>query len=421
MKKLFLFLVVISALWQCAWAEDLPDTVWSKNFGGADNYISDCKFTPDGQKIIVAAGTSVYVLETLTSKVLHVFTGFVNGGNKVYISKDGNYLYAKSLIKYDLNTYRAIDTLKSLGQKNITIGEFCLSPNDEYLVYSGHVYGKPVVDSNLVIVSTENMEIIKIISLTNISLGKNLYSPDSENFILQMGKDLTLWDAKTYTYIKTIYTDSNPINDIKFSPNGKMLGISVGGHLKVFETENFNIIKSINGTDDNGIYRIVFSPNSNYIIYGQGGFNNASTKIINVNSWNLSHIYTAPYCAGTGIDVSKNSEFILIARGPNLYLLNSFGGITGAIELKQLSFYIKTRTNPTNKDLIIDFSIPDAGKSLITLNDLLGNVIKNIYNGYLESGIHSMTFETYSFSSGIYILKLETNGKTVSQKIIINN
>ena len=64
--------------------------------------------------------------------------------------------------------------------------------------------------------------------------------------------------------------------------------------------------------------------------------------------------------------------------------------------------------NPFNPVTTISFGIPEASEIQLIVYDMLGREVKVLVNGTLEAGVHEVSFEAGSLSSGMYLYRLET-------------
>jgi hypothetical protein len=80
--------------------------------------------------------------------------------------------------------------------------------------------------------------------------------------------------------------------------------------------------------------------------------------------------------------------------------------------------------NPFNSATNIGFVIPQKGHVTVEAFDLLGRKVGNIYDGELEAGKTTITWDAESetvngeLSSGIYFYKISMQGRSVSGKMI---
>ncbi|MEJ2196894.1 MAG: T9SS type A sorting domain-containing protein [Ignavibacteriaceae bacterium] len=75
--------------------------------------------------------------------------------------------------------------------------------------------------------------------------------------------------------------------------------------------------------------------------------------------------------------------------------------------------------NPFNPSTVINYQIPQSGKVIIKIYDLIGNEVSTLVDEYKEAGSYNTTFEAGSLTSGMYIYKLITNGFVSSKKMML--
>ncbi len=80
--------------------------------------------------------------------------------------------------------------------------------------------------------------------------------------------------------------------------------------------------------------------------------------------------------------------------------------------------------NPFNPATKIKFSIPNKTTVQLRVYNLLGEVVKKLVSGTLERGEHSVTWNgTNDFSnsviSGVYLIRLDADGKSLTNKMIL--
>jgi len=75
--------------------------------------------------------------------------------------------------------------------------------------------------------------------------------------------------------------------------------------------------------------------------------------------------------------------------------------------------------NPFNPNTTIRFKLNDASRARLQIFDILGREVKEIVNGYLESGLHSYEFSGESLASGIYFYRLSTERYSRVKKMLL--
>ncbi len=80
--------------------------------------------------------------------------------------------------------------------------------------------------------------------------------------------------------------------------------------------------------------------------------------------------------------------------------------------------------NPFNPTTTVSFNVPKAGTGSVKIYNVRGQLVRTLISGKLTAGLNKITWEgtndnDQSVSSGIYFMKFETAGKTLTQKMIL--
>ncbi|MFO7447534.1 MAG: carboxypeptidase regulatory-like domain-containing protein [Ignavibacteriaceae bacterium] len=75
--------------------------------------------------------------------------------------------------------------------------------------------------------------------------------------------------------------------------------------------------------------------------------------------------------------------------------------------------------NPFNPSTTIQFSLPSGSDTKLTVVNILGEQVKSLYEGYLPRGTYDYSFNAENLSTGTYFVILQTNNKTLFQKILL--
>ena len=75
--------------------------------------------------------------------------------------------------------------------------------------------------------------------------------------------------------------------------------------------------------------------------------------------------------------------------------------------------------NPFNPSANIEFSLPSSGNVTLKIFNVVGQVVQVLVNENLNKGTHSVTFDAYGLSSGIYFYQLEFGGQILSKKMLL--
>ncbi len=80
---------------------------------------------------------------------------------------------------------------------------------------------------------------------------------------------------------------------------------------------------------------------------------------------------------------------------------------------------LNSSPNPFNPTTSITFTLPEAGKVLLTVFDMTGREVATLVDGEMPAGRHSAVFNGAGLASGVYLVRFEAGGFTDTQKIIL--
>lgn len=75
--------------------------------------------------------------------------------------------------------------------------------------------------------------------------------------------------------------------------------------------------------------------------------------------------------------------------------------------------------NPFNPSTLITYSIKNSGLTHLAVYDALGRHVETLVNTFQNSGIYSVKFDGKSRSSGIYFVRMTSEGKQTSRKMLL--
>ncbi len=75
--------------------------------------------------------------------------------------------------------------------------------------------------------------------------------------------------------------------------------------------------------------------------------------------------------------------------------------------------------NPFNPTTTISFNLPMESNVKLEVYNTKGEMVKNLLNGSMKSGTHSIQFDGSNLSSGVYYYILESNSKTITKKMVL--
>jgi hypothetical protein len=75
--------------------------------------------------------------------------------------------------------------------------------------------------------------------------------------------------------------------------------------------------------------------------------------------------------------------------------------------------------NPASTEANIEFTLATASKVSIHVLDINGKELKQIFDGVLQSGIHSMKLDVGQFSKGVYSVRIITENTSKNLKLVV--
>ena len=75
--------------------------------------------------------------------------------------------------------------------------------------------------------------------------------------------------------------------------------------------------------------------------------------------------------------------------------------------------------NPFNPVLHINFDIAWSGVIQVDILDISGSHIKTLHSGFLQSGSHELSWNAESMPSGVYLVSLQSDDKTLTEKVVL--
>jgi len=75
--------------------------------------------------------------------------------------------------------------------------------------------------------------------------------------------------------------------------------------------------------------------------------------------------------------------------------------------------------NPFNPSTVIRYAIPVKSHVLLTVHNLLGQVVATLINQDEEAGFHEIRFEAGTLASGVYLYRLEAGKFVETRKLTL--
>jgi hypothetical protein len=63
--------------------------------------------------------------------------------------------------------------------------------------------------------------------------------------------------------------------------------------------------------------------------------------------------------------------------------------------------------------------VPEAGFVSVKVYNVAGQVVATLMNGNMDASNYNLTWDASNASSGMYFVKAEVSGETISQKLVL--
>ncbi|RLD45176.1 MAG: hypothetical protein DRI89_01820 [Bacteroidetes bacterium] len=122
------------------------------------------------------------------------------------------------------------------------------------------------------------------------------------------------------------------------------------------------------------------------------------------------------------IDARESDGFVAIATQGNGMYSTHFDPSLSVSELPHSqNAKIKNYPNPFQNQTTIEYKLSRKGNVNLNLLDVNGSLIKHLFNGQQQKGIHTFQLNASGLSPGMYFVAFEHDGLIVYHKILINN
>ena len=134
-------------------------------------------------------------------------------------------------------------------------------------------------------------------------------------------------------------------------------------------------------------------------------------------------VSSATFNGPNGIAVTTTGDTLYVSDFNTRSLRMITGVTSGIININSSApegFDLKQNyPNPFNPSTKIEFSIPQKGFTSLKVFDSLGKEIETLVSETLSSGTYATTFNGSSLSSGVYFVRLQSNGNVITSKMML--
>jgi hypothetical protein len=88
-------------------------------------------------------------------------------------------------------------------------------------------------------------------------------------------------------------------------------------------------------------------------------------------------------------------------------------------EVPQAAALTQNYPNPFNPSTVIGYQLAVSGNAKVTVYDVLGRQVAVLVDGVMPAGSHTVTFDASNLTSGVYLYRLEADGKVLTRKMML--
>lgn len=161
--------------------------------------------------------------------------------------------------------------------------------------------------------------------------------------------------------------------------------------------------------------------NNNLSLYAP--FDSGAVQVANYGGFGMPTVVVlggaAPNRRVMFVTQSFSTSDTTIMRDSILNLLQTTTGLSSADNTPASN--LKAFPNPANESISIDFDIAQSSEVSLSITDLTGKNIQEIFAGRLNAGKINYPVSVSNIPSGIYLVNLTINGNSTRQKITIKH
>jgi len=76
--------------------------------------------------------------------------------------------------------------------------------------------------------------------------------------------------------------------------------------------------------------------------------------------------------------------------------------------------------NPASSALTVSYELATDGAVELSVYDLSGRLVETLVSGEQTAGRHSVSWDSSTSATGVYLLRLETDGEAITKRAVIS-
>ncbi len=150
-------------------------------------------------------------------------------------------------------------------------------------------------------------------------------------------------------------------------------------------------------------------------------YHNGALRIVSYNLFNEpfdSHVIEYRIADGAMINQDDLNIVIASPHGDEFYVTTNHNGEVKEMGPDGYELY-DPYPNPFNPSTQVSFSIPKESYVSLKAFNVIGEEVDIIFEGYQIKGNHTYTWDASSLASGVYYIKMISNNKSLSTKVML--
>lgn len=218
-------------------------------------------------------------------------------------------------------------------------------------------------------------------------------------------------------FIPTGYPDQ--VNPAAFTHIS--LGYSQSG-IDIYVTRSLGGLRPGKLTSVSGIVLSDNVPVKDAIIYAKQGDQYFGFGISDANgNYTIKNLPEGDYILVAHKIASESETRVITANENSNRTVNfSLSKLNGSVNTNPYEFaLLQNYPNPFNPSTVISYSVANEGNVTLKVFNAAGQLVKELVNSFHTAGIYNTEFNASSLSSGVYFYRLEANGFTAVNKMIL--
>ncbi len=284
-----------------------------------------------------------------------------------------------------------------------------------------------------------------------VKIGKNI--GDTEGLTFQEDLDII------FTVERELFSDGTLVDDFETTGNWKTpqnsgsIGIDASSSFNVSASKNYEGAFSgelvYSYTDNTGLYKVSRETpvyvggnaesefgvwvkgelSNNVLIYQFIDSQNKTYEVeidtLNFTGWKMKSIKLGDVASGnlkfSGVGIKHTPSG---ATSGKIYIDNAQYNFTTPVlsennNLPDEYSLAQNYPNPFNPTTKIKFGLPESATVKLSIYNILGERVAELIGEKMNAGYHEVNFNATSFSTGIYIYRLETSKFTLAKKMLL--